>query len=57
MGDYYYKPVPIEEAIKVTYQYIPKSKEIKTEEDINRFTQEIINEKIPYTQPQWIMYI
>lgn len=50
-GDLYYKEIPIEEALEWAFNVIPKDKEIKSDEDVDRYVQTNINLTMPLDKP------
>ena len=49
MGDLYYKPLSVEEALKYVVQEIPET--LENDEQVAQFIEKHINEQIPFSQP------
>jgi len=52
LGDYYFKTIPIEEAIRIHVI----EEDIHSEQDVNGYCSKIINEKIPLKVTQWELH-
>jgi hypothetical protein len=55
LGDYYYKELPMEQALEITVKRIPKEEWFKNDDDINRYMEKHLNVPIPINEPQWML--
>ena len=55
-GDYYYEMMSVEETIRKGF-IVGKDDNCRTAEDIDRFAQDNVNEKLPLDGPLWRCYL
>ena len=56
LGDYYYKDMPLEEAVQHAVKRVPSNIKMESEDDINKFIESTINEELPLNRPRWELW-
>lgn len=56
LGDYYYKELPLQEAIDYTFRRVPDGVVLNSDEDINKFVENNLNLEMPLNKPQWTIW-